>query len=76
VVECISNIIIFKNQVQVAIEVGDGVLLEFSHYSGVFSDIPISIKSLKDSKKIKNAMIIDLDVHQGNGFISICNFRT
>eukprot|EP01080_Neovahlkampfia_damariscottae_P006001 gene6001-9999_t len=33
----------------------------------VYSDIPISIKSLKGSKKIKTSMIIDLDVHQGNG---------
>jgi histone deacetylase 11 len=33
----------------------------------MFSDIPIAIKSLIDQKKIKKAMIIDLDAHQGNG---------
>ena len=33
----------------------------------LYSDIPLSIKNLFDKKKIKKAMIIDLDVHQGNG---------
>jgi histone deacetylase 11 len=33
----------------------------------VYSDIPISIRSLYGQNKIKNAMIIDLDAHQGNG---------
>jgi histone deacetylase 11 len=33
----------------------------------IYSDIPISIKSLYTQKKIKTAMIIDLDAHQGNG---------
>lgn len=32
-----------------------------------YSDIPISIKSLYGQGKIKKAMIIDLDAHQGNG---------
>jgi histone deacetylase 11 len=33
----------------------------------VFSDIPLSIKKLRDAKMVKKVMIIDLDVHQGNG---------
>ena len=33
----------------------------------VYSDIPISIRSLGGQEKIKKAMIIDLDAHQGNG---------
>eukprot|EP01080_Neovahlkampfia_damariscottae_P009916 gene9916-2238_t len=33
----------------------------------VYSDIPISIRSLSEQGKIKKSMIIDLDAHQGNG---------
>ena len=33
----------------------------------LYSDIPLSIKNLMTKKKISKSMIIDLDVHQGNG---------
>jgi histone deacetylase 11 len=33
----------------------------------LYSDIPLSIKNLIDQKQIEKALIIDLDVHQGNG---------
>lgn len=35
----------------------------------VFADIPIAIKLLRAEGKIKRALVIDLDVHQGNGTI-------
>ena len=33
----------------------------------IFNDIAITINKLLSTKKIKNALIIDLDVHQGDG---------
>lgn len=33
----------------------------------VFNDIAIAIKKLKKEKKIKRALIVDCDLHQGNG---------
>jgi len=33
----------------------------------IYNDIPIAIRTLLAEKTINNAMIIDLDVHQGNG---------
>lgn len=33
----------------------------------IFADIPIAIRKLQKEGKIKRALIIDLDVHQGNG---------
>jgi len=35
----------------------------------VFADIPIAIRALQEEKLIKRALIIDVDVHQGNGTI-------
>ena len=35
------------------------------------NDVAIAIRSLQKEKKIKNALIIDLDVHQGNGTAKI-----
>lgn len=35
----------------------------------VFADIPIAVKTLKAEKKVKKILIIDLDVHQGNGTV-------
>lgn len=35
----------------------------------IFADIPIAIRKLQKSGKIKRALIVDLDVHQGNGTI-------
>ena len=35
----------------------------------IFADIPIAIRKLQKEGKIKKALIVDLDVHQGNGTI-------
>ena len=46
----------------------------FSYGSGycIFNDLAIcAIKSIKDYKYINNVLIIDLDVHQGDGTASI-----
>ena len=46
----------------------------FSYGSGycIFNDLAIcAIKSIKDHKNINNVLIIDLDVHQGDGTASI-----
>lgn len=42
-------------------EVGEGFC--------VFADIPIAIRSLRGEGKIGRALVVDLDVHQGNGTI-------
>ena len=42
-------------------EAGEGFCL--------FADIPIAIRKLQKEGKIKKALIVDLDVHQGNGTI-------
>jgi len=33
----------------------------------VYADMPIAIRALQDEGKIRRALVIDLDVHQGNG---------
>ncbi len=33
----------------------------------IYADIPIAIKKLQQEKQIQSALIIDVDVHQGNG---------
>ena len=35
----------------------------------VFADVPIAIRKLQKEKQIKRAVVIDVDVHQGNGTI-------
>lgn len=53
-----------------AINLGGGMHHASSNDGGgwcLFSDIPLSIKNLMKKDLIKKAMIIDLDVHQGNG---------
>jgi histone deacetylase 11 len=35
----------------------------------IYADIPIAIRKLQAEKKIKRALIIDVDAHQGNGTI-------
>ncbi|MFK7767536.1 MAG: histone deacetylase [Mariniblastus sp.] len=35
----------------------------------LFADVPIAIRKLQKEKRIKRAVIIDVDVHQGNGTI-------
>ena len=37
----------------------------------IYADIPISIRTLQAEGKIKTALVVDLDVHQGNG-TAIC----
>jgi histone deacetylase 11 len=37
----------------------------------IYADIPIAIRTLQEERKIQRALIIDLDVHQGNG-TAIC----
>ncbi len=36
----------------------------------IIADVPIAIRQLQKEKKIKRALIIDTDVHQGNGTIA------
>lgn len=35
----------------------------------IYADIPIAIRKLQKAKKIKRALIVDVDAHQGNGTI-------
>lgn len=37
----------------------------------VFNDIAVAIRQLQFARRIRNAVVIDLDVHQGNGTASI-----
>ena len=56
-----------------SVNIGGGMHHASSDDAGgwcLFSDIPLSIKNLISKKMIKKAMIIDLDVHQGNGIES------
>ena len=39
----------------------------------VFNDVAVAIKTLQYDKKIKQALVVDLDVHQGDG--TACFFR-
>jgi histone deacetylase 11 len=38
----------------------------------IFADMPIAIRVLQKEEKIKRALVIDLDVHQGNG-TAVCH---
>lgn len=38
----------------------------------IFADIPIAIRALQAEGKIRRALVIDLDVHQGNGTAVCC----
>lgn len=52
------------------VNIGGGMHHASSNDGGgwcLFSDIPLSIKNLMKKGLIENAMVIDLDVHQGNG---------
>jgi len=42
-------------------EVGEGFC--------VYADVPVAIRKLQNEKKIERAIVIDVDVHQGNGTI-------
>lgn len=35
----------------------------------IYADVPIAIRQLQKEQKIKTALVVDLDVHQGNGTI-------
>jgi histone deacetylase 11 len=37
----------------------------------VYSDVPIALNILQQAGKIKNALIVDTDAHQGNGFANV-----
>ncbi|KAH7701129.1 Protein HDA-11, partial [Aphelenchoides avenae] len=57
-------------QHRVAINIGGG----FHHASGdrgggfcVYTDITLALRNLLDSGRIRSALIVDLDAHQGNG---------
>ena len=43
------------------IETGDGFC--------IYADVPIAIRKLQQEKRIQRAVVIDVDVHQGNGTI-------
>lgn len=54
----------------VAINIGGGYHHAKPDYGEgfcIFADIPIAIRKLQEDGKIKRALIIDFDVHQGNG---------
>ena len=38
----------------------------------VYADIPVAIRCLQQAKRIKRAVVIDVDAHQGNGTIVCC----
>jgi histone deacetylase 11 len=38
----------------------------------VYADMPIAIRTLQREKRIRRALVVDLDVHQGNGTIVCC----
>jgi len=38
----------------------------------VYADMPIAIRVLQDEKLVRRALVVDLDVHQGNGTIVCC----
>ncbi|MBK7840779.1 MAG: histone deacetylase [Candidatus Obscuribacter sp.] len=57
-----------------AINIGGGYHHAESDRGGgfcVYCDGPIAIKRLKQSGKIKTALIVDTDAHQGNGFANV-----
>ncbi len=54
----------------VAINLGGGynhASAEYGHGFSMIADVPIAIRQLQADGKIKRAMIVDLDLHQGNG---------
>jgi len=59
---------------RVAINIGGGYHHAASDSGGgfcVYSDAPIAIKALQTAGKIKSALIVDTDAHQGNGFAEV-----
>lgn len=56
---------------RICINLGGGYHHADSDHGGgfcVYSDIPIALKTLYQERKIKKALIVDTDAHQGNGF--------
>lgn len=64
---------------RVAINIGGGYHHAASDQGGgfcVYSDAPIAIKALQTAGKIKSALIVDTDAHQGNGFSEVaCSLK-
>ena len=59
---------------RVAINIGGGYHHAASDHGGgfcVYSDAPIAIRALQTAGKIKSALIVDTDAHQGNGFAEV-----
>ncbi|MFT7630660.1 MAG: histone deacetylase 11, partial [Mariniblastus sp.] len=63
---------------RLALDVGIGINLGGGYHHAkpdrgegfcLFADVPIAIRILQKERKIKRAVIIDVDVHQGNGTI-------
>jgi histone deacetylase 11 len=55
---------------EIAVNLGGGfhhALPEAGEGFSIFADIPIAIRALQAEGKIRRALVIDLDVHQGNG---------
>lgn len=65
-------------QYGVAINIGGGYHHAESDKGGgfcVYCDVPIAIELLKREGKIKTAMIVDTDAHQGNGFANVAGSK-
>jgi histone deacetylase 11 len=57
-----------------AINIGGGYHHADSNQGGgfcVYSDVPIALTMLREEGKIKRALIIDTDAHQGHGFANV-----
>lgn len=56
---------------KICINLGGGYHHADSDHGGgfcVYSDVPVAIKTLRAEGKIRKALIVDTDAHQGNGF--------
>ena len=57
-----------------SINIGGGYHHADSDHGGgfcVYSDVPIALKILQKEGKIKRALVVDTDAHQGNGFANV-----
>lgn len=60
---------------KICINLGGGYHHADSDHGGgfcVYSDVPVAIKTLRAEGKIRKALIVDTDAHQGNGFATVC----
>lgn len=61
-----------------AVHIGGGFHHAFAdHGEGfcILNDVAVAVEKLKKEEKIKKAMVVDVDVHQGNGTASILGGR-